>query len=106
MDATMPSDPKSSDGKHSKATVSHMDKYHGSKVFEQAALTIGVDEFVARKVIWEAASAALMDSWRLTIDELGVLLPEIERRLRLLAPPEEAGVAFAKLRSFVLSWEE
>ena len=106
MGATMPSDSKPSDGKHSRPTVSQMDKYHGSKVFEQAAFTIGLDEFVSRKVIWEAASAALMDSWKLSIDELGVLLPEIERRLRLLAPPEEAGSAFARLRSFVLSWEE
>jgi hypothetical protein len=106
MDATMPSDPKSSDGKHSKATVSTMDKYHGSKVFEQAAFTIGLDDFVSRKVVWEAANAALMDSWKLSIDELGVILPEIERRLRLLAPPDEAGTAFARLRSFVLSWEE
>jgi hypothetical protein len=70
----MPSDSKPSDGKHNKPTVSTMDKYHGSKLFEQAAFTIGLDEFV--------------------------------RRLRLLAPPEEAGAAFARLRTFVLSWEE
>jgi hypothetical protein len=101
----MPGDSKPDD-KHRKATVTVLDKYHGSKVFEQAAFTIGLDELISRKVIWEAAAAGLVDSWKLTIDELGVLLPEIERRLRLLAPPDEAGNAFARLRSFVLRWEE
>ena len=89
-----------------KATATTLDKYHGSKVFEKAAFTIGLDDLVSRRLLFEAASAALMDSWKLTIDELGVLLPEVERRLRLLAPPDEASTAFARLRYFVLNWEE
>ncbi len=89
-----------------KATATALDKYHGSKVFEKAAFTIGLDELISRKLLWEAATAGLVDSWKMTIDDLGVLLPEVERRLRLLAGPDEASTAFARLRSFVLNWED
>jgi hypothetical protein len=89
-----------------RATATTLDKFHGSKVFERAAFTIGLDDLVSRRLLFEATSAAMMDPWHLTIDELGVLLPEVERRLRLLAPPDEASTAFARLRSFVINWEE
>jgi hypothetical protein len=97
----MPIDPHGA-----KATATALDKYHGSKVFEKAAFTIGLDELISRKLLWEAAHASLVDSWKMTIDELGLLLPEVERRLRLIAAPEEASAAFARLRSFVINWEE
>ena len=89
-----------------KATATALDKYHGSKVFEKAAFTIGLDELLSRKLFWEAAHASLIDSWKMTIDDVGLILPEVERRLRLIAPPDEASAAFARLRSFVLNWEE
>ena len=90
----------------SKPTATALDKYHGSKIFERAAFTIGLDELLSRKLLWEASNAALVDSWKMTIDDVGLLLPEVERRLRLLAPPDEASAAFARLRSFVLTWED
>jgi hypothetical protein len=89
-----------------RSTAVQLDKYHGSKVFEKAAFTIGLDDLISRKVLWDSAAVALTDSWKMTIEDLGVLLPEVERRLRLLAPPDEASAAFARLRSFVLNWEE
>jgi hypothetical protein len=89
-----------------KATATSLDKWHGSKVFENAAFTIGLDETLSRRLLWEAAQASLVDSWKMTIDELGLLLPEVERRLRLLVPPDEASASFARLRSFVLNFEE
>jgi hypothetical protein len=89
-----------------KATMTALDKYHGSKVFERAAFTIGLDDLLSRKLLWEAATASLVDSWKMTIEDVGLLMPVVERRLRLLAPPDEASAAFARLRSFVLSWEE
>jgi hypothetical protein len=87
-------------------TATQLDKFHGSKVFEKAAFTIGLDDMISRRLLWEAVTTAMHDPWALTIDELGVLLPEVERRLRLIAPPDEASAAFARLRAFVLGWEE
>jgi hypothetical protein len=40
-----------------------------------------------------------------TADELGVALPEIERRVRLLLQPQAASDAMARLRHVLLSWE-
>jgi hypothetical protein len=89
-----------------RATLTSIDQYHGSNVFERAAFTLGLDEFLSRKLLWEASSAAMVDSWYMTIEDLGLLMPEIERRLRLLAGPDEASAAFARLRSFVINWDE
>jgi hypothetical protein len=95
-----------SDERSRKNTAVAMDRYHGSPVFEKAAFTIGLDDFVSRRLLWESAAAALTDPWKLTIDDLGLLLPEVERRLRLLVPGDEASEAFARVRSFVINWEE
>ncbi|HTM21044.1 MAG TPA: hypothetical protein VL172_11065 [Kofleriaceae bacterium] len=42
---------------------------------------------------------------RLTADELGVALPEIERRVRMLMQPQAASDCMARLRHVLLTWE-
>lgn len=72
-------------------------------VFSQAMVALGA-----------AAGPALRDTVRamgsspeeLTIDELGLALPEIERRIRLVMGPDAAGAALARLRRLILHWEE
>jgi hypothetical protein len=82
------------------------EKFEGSPVFDRAALAIGMNEFLSRKLIWEAARASLVDARQLTVQDLGVMLPEIERLLRLVAPDELAAKALARVRNVILSWSE
>jgi hypothetical protein len=80
------------------------DDFHGSPVFDQAAAALGLNELLARKIVWEAARDALVDPFRLTIADVGNLLPEIERRVRLVVHEDLAAAAMARVRQLVFSW--
>jgi len=76
----------------------------GNPLFETAVGTIGFDPDVMRRVLTSTANAigAYPDS--LTPQELGVLLPEIERRLRQLAPGDRVDDAMRALQRLLLGW--
>ncbi len=95
-----------STSERNKRTMTSLDKFHGSKLFERAAFTIGLDDLISRRLLFEALAASLTDPWKMTMDDLGAILPEVDRRLRLLVPSDDASAAFARLRSFVLTFEE
>jgi hypothetical protein len=67
---------------------------------------VGLNDAFTRRLLGEVfgnIGSSLMDA---TADELGVLLPEIERRLLLALPHEAAADAMGRLRGMLLSWEE
>ena len=78
----------------------------GNRLFEKAVAALGLAEEFCRLVLSEAFFSVGSAPSAATADELGVLLPEIERRLRLALPYEDAADVLARLRHLLLNWEE
>jgi len=76
--------------------------FGGGAFFERAA---GGDPVVATTVaaVLELVGSSLE---ALTPEEFSGLLPEVERRLRLVAHPDHADQQIARLRSVLLTWGE
>ncbi len=78
----------------------------GNRLFETAVASVGLNDAFARRLLGEVFSSIGSSPMDATADELGVMLPEIERRLLLALPHESAAPAMARLRRMLLSWEE
>lgn len=91
---------------HRRQTLPGTDFVLGNSLFDRAVFAIGIDGKVTRQLIVEILATVGSDARKITIQELGVLLPEVDRRLRLLLPPAAAGRSIARLRKLVLEWEE
>ena len=78
----------------------------GNRLFELAVRMLGLDATLSQRMLAEVLGAVGSSPPAATADELGLLLPEIERRLRLLAPHDVAAPALARLRQALLAWEE
>jgi hypothetical protein len=76
----------------------------GSEVYHRAMFAIGLSGGAITAVLMDTMRAIGATPGSLTIDELGAMLPEIERRLRMLCPPDDAGARMARLRRLVLEW--
>lgn len=77
----------------------------GNELFHRAIFAIGMNGIAASTMLAETLETVGSSPSSVTIDELGALMGEIERRLRLLLPPEQAGRAIAGLRNMVMRWE-
>jgi len=73
----------------------------GNEVFSRAALCLGN---AAAPVLRDTVRAMGSTPDQLTLDELGMALPEIERRLRMLMTPDLATRTLARLRRLILDW--
>ena len=82
------------------------DTFHEAITDLQAAFTLGLDDVLQRSLLWDCCRRALVDPWKLSIDELGAMLPQIEQQLRLVGLPDQASAAIARLRTFIFDWEE
>jgi hypothetical protein len=78
----------------------------GNRLFHRAVVAIGLNEHLSKRLLGEVFAAIGSSPSEASADELGLLLPEIERRLRLLVPHETAAPALARLRRMLLCWEE
>jgi hypothetical protein len=78
----------------------------GNKLFRIAATVLGLDESVGNRMLAEVVAAVGSSPQEVTAQELGVLLPEIERRVHLLVPHEMAARALGRLRQTLLAWDE
>ena len=76
----------------------------GNELYHRAMFAIGLSGAAVSAVLIETLRALGSTPSSLTIDELGAMLPEIERRLRMLCPPEDAGARMTRLRRLVLEW--
>jgi hypothetical protein len=88
------------------STEKWSESFVGSKVFDRAALAVGMNEYLSRKLIWEAARASLVDARHMSVADLGMMLPEIDRLLRLVAPEDLAARSLARVRNVILDWHE
>jgi hypothetical protein len=91
---------------HRRQTLPGTEDVLGNGLFHRAAYAIGMDGAISRQLIVDILSAVGSGAHKLTIHELGAVLPEVDRRLRLLLPPDAANRSIARLRKLVLDWEE
>ncbi len=78
----------------------------GNRLFETAVASLGMHDTFSRRILGEVFASIGSSPDGATADELGLLLPEIERRMLLALPFETAAPALARLRRMILSWEE
>ena len=78
----------------------------GNRLFARAVTVLGLHESLGRRLVAEVLATVGSSPLAVTVDELGLLLPEIERRLLLLVPHEKAKPSLARLRRTLLVWED
>lgn len=78
----------------------------GNKLFERAVTALGHDATAMRWMMVAALGTIGAAPADMTPEELGVLLPEIGRRLRQLVLADQADDALARLSSALMSWDE
>src|SRR5207247_2892526 len=69
----------------------------GNPLFEKAVAAIGLDDNTTRWLTVSVLKTIGATPDKLTPDDLGNLLPEIDRRLRKLVPDEQADAAMKPL---------
>jgi hypothetical protein len=77
----------------------------GNDLFHRAMFAIGLSSTAVSAVLAATLRAIGSSPSTLTIEDLGAMLPEIERRLRLLAPHDEVVKAMKRLQKLVMHWE-
>ena len=84
-------------------TVPFKKSIAGNDLFDRAVE--GSDPTLAT-VLAETLAVVGASPEELTPDQLGQVLPEVERRLRLVMHQEQARTVIMRLRRVVLGWEE
>jgi hypothetical protein len=74
-----------------------MDEVKGNALFERAVAAIGLDDATMRWLLASVLKTIGSAPAELTPDELGSLLPEIDRRLRKLVQDTQADRALKRL---------
>jgi len=69
----------------------------GNALFEKAVAAVGFDEGTTRWLFVSALNTVGARPLLLTPEELGNLLPEVDRRLRKLVPEDQADAALKRL---------
>jgi hypothetical protein len=77
----------------------------GNRLFHLVAEVLGLHATLAHRLLTEVLATVGSSPQAATVDELGVLLPEIERRVMLLMPYDRAAPALGRLRRTLLTWE-
>lgn len=70
---------------------------HGNAVFERAVAAVGLDEGTTRWMFVSVLKTLALSPGALTLDDLGNLLPELDRRLRQLTREDQADAAMKRL---------
>jgi hypothetical protein len=78
----------------------------GNALFEAAVRAIGFDRDVVRLTLTSILNTIGAYADAMTPDELGIVLPEIDRRMRKLAPDDIVDAAMKRLQHVLLGWEE
>jgi hypothetical protein len=88
------------------STVPFKTQSAGNDLYHRALFAIGKHSSAVATILESTMRAIGASPATLSLDELGAMLPEIERRLRLLAPPDEAGASMGRLRRLMFAWDE
>ena len=77
----------------------------GNLLFECVVTSLGFDELLMRRMVADSLAKLGATPHKATPEDMGMLMPEIERRLLLLAPAERAAPSLARLRRLLMSWD-
>ncbi len=89
----------------SRATTTIAAFASGNRLFESAITALRLNEAFSRRILGQVFASVGTQPDAATADELGLLLPEIERKMLLALPFETAAPAMARLRRMLLEWE-
>jgi hypothetical protein len=78
----------------------------GNRVFRGAAVALGLQGHTARLLLHRVLAGAGIGPERVTPEELGSCLPEIEVLVRKLLPPEMAQERMQRLQKFLISIDD
>jgi len=82
-----------------------VDSAKGNPLFERAVAAIGHDAAAMRWLLVAALNTIGATPDAVTPDELGNMLPEVDRRLRQLILADQADEAMGRLYSCLMSWD-
>jgi hypothetical protein len=77
----------------------------GNDLFHRAVDAIGMPGAATMVLLGDVLKAVGSSPDRVAIEDLGTLLPELERRLLLFAPHDVVRPAMARLRQLIVTWE-
>jgi hypothetical protein len=77
----------------------------GNLLFERAVGALGFDMTLMSRILGEVLLRSGTTPMRASPDDVGFVLPEIERRMLLLAPHERVAPGLARLRRLLMSWD-
>lgn len=77
----------------------------GNEVYERAVKAMQLNEALSRTLLHGALLSLGMTNTEVTLDELGVLLPQLETQFRKALSPQEARDVTRRLTGLLLTWE-
>ncbi len=77
----------------------------GNLLFERSIGALGLDPTLMSRVLGEVLLRSGTTPMRVSPDDIGFVLPEIERRMLMLAPLERVKPGMGRLRRLILTWE-
>jgi hypothetical protein len=87
------------------STVPFKTQSSGNDLYHRAVFAIGKHSSAVAAILESTMRAIGASAEKLSMDELGVMLPEIERRLRLLVPADEVQGSMGRLRRLMFDWD-
>jgi hypothetical protein len=78
----------------------------GNELFERTVAAVDLDGNMVRPLLAQVLGPLGSTPREVTPDELGMLIPEIERRLRMAVPSDAADSAVKKMLHVLLAWGE
>ncbi len=78
----------------------------GNSLFDRAIYAVGLDGTAVRHLLTDLLRPIGSSPEIMTPDELGALLPTIDKKIRQVTTPDIADTAMARLRQLLLSWED
>ena len=78
----------------------------GSLVFESAIAVMGLPEQLSRSLLREVLNTVSIPEEKLQIEVLGLVMPQVERRLRIYLSSTETAEVMLRLEKLVLEWEK
>ena len=77
----------------------------GSLVFESAIVVMGLPEQVSRPLLSGVLSSLNIEEEALRIEVLGLVMPQIDSRLRSYLSPSETGDVMHWLQALIIDWD-
>jgi hypothetical protein len=86
-------------------TVPIVASFGGNLLFERVVSSLGFDDSLMRRMVADALHRVGSTPTRATLQDMGLLMPELERRLLLIAPHDRAVPALRRMRRLLLCWD-